>query len=328
MRALVYSGPGRMVVADLPLPHPTAAEVQIAVTTAAICGLDLAAFRGLSHSHTPPLVLGHECVGRTPEGTRVVVNPFICCGACAACQSGAHNLCRNWRLLGLGCTPGCHAEHLAVPASHITPISDGLSDERAVLAEPLANIVHLFRLAPSVEGQRIGIIGAGTMGALALQLALHARAKFVLVEDVNEARLCAARAMGATAAVNVAEPSGHAAARGIAAGGLDIVLDASGTAAARQSAFSLCRPGGVVVLLGMAAARSELDFAASIRQEHRVVMSFGYTPADFAQSLALLATGAVDLTPWTACLPLQQGQRAFERISVPGETLRMLLRVS
>jgi threonine dehydrogenase-like Zn-dependent dehydrogenase len=154
-------------------------------------------------------------------------------------------------------------------------------------------------------------------------------ARETLVQDVNESRLAVARKMGATAAINAATEEGRAQAKEFAGHGLDIVLDASGNDAARQSAFDLCRPGGQVILLGMGKERSEVDFVASIRKEHRVTMSFAYTPADFARSLALLIAGEIDLSPWTVEMPLAEGQRAFDTMTQsPGDTLKMLLRVS
>jgi threonine dehydrogenase-like Zn-dependent dehydrogenase len=81
-------------------------------------------------------------------------------------------------------------------------------------------------------------------------------------------------------------------------------------------------------MLGMGDQKSEIDFVSSIRKEHRVVMSFAYTPTDFQRSLELLLEGAIDLTPWTISLPLERGQESFERMSSsPGATLKMLLEV-
>ena len=83
-----------------------------------------------------------------------------------------------------------------------------------------------------------------------------------------------------------------------------------------------------VVLLGLAKERSEINFAASIRNEHRVLMSFGYTKEDFTHSLDLLTAGAIDLRPWTAQMALEEGQTAFERMTCSrGDTLKMILRV-
>ena len=226
-------------------------------------------------------------------------------------------------------TQGCYAEFVAIANAQVYAIPDSLPDAQAVLAEPLANIVHLFRLAAPQTFFRMGIVGGGTMGALALLTARRLGAREILVQDVNEQRLAVARQMGATVAANVATEEGRAQAKDFAGYGLDLVLDASGSDSARQAAFDLCRPGGQVVLLGMGKERSEIDFVSSIRKEHRVVMSFAYTPVDFERSLALLIADEISLTPWTVELPLEEGQRAFDTMTKsPGDTLKMLLRVS
>jgi 2-desacetyl-2-hydroxyethyl bacteriochlorophyllide A dehydrogenase len=329
MRALVFTAPRQLEMQRLPRPRPAAGECAIAVTAAGICGSDLTAFLGRSSSRVPPMVLGHELVGRRSDGHRVVVNPFLACGRCPACRAGHQNLCSSWRLLGMNQTPGCFAEFVAIPATHVHDIPDSLSDAQAILAEPLANIVHLLRLAAPQPGLRMGIVGAGIMGSLALLAALRHGVRDILVEEISEVRLASARRMGATLAVHPDSEAGRAEVRKLIGDGLDLVLDASGTASAREEAFHLCRPGGLVVLLGMAQARSEIDFAAAIRREQRVILSFGYTPIDFARSLNMLAAGEIDLDPWTAEMPLEAGQMAFEKISgMPGETLKMLLRVA
>ena len=328
MRALVYTAPKKMLVEDRPRPAVQENEVEIAVDAAGICGSDVSGFLGHSRRRIPPLVLGHELVGRTPEGKRVVANPLIHCGHCAACLSGAQNLCSSWRLLGLDRTEGCYAEYVSLPNSHLYEIPDDLSDARAVMAEPLANIVHLFRIAAPAPFFRMGIVGGGTMGSLALLAARRLGVREILVQDLSDARLRVARQMGAAAAVNVSSEEGRAETRRFAGNGLDLVLDASGVGAARQAAFDLCRPGGTVVLLGMGAEKSEIDFVTSIRKEHRVVMSFAYTPVDFERSLSLLIGGEIDLTPWTVEMALEEGQQAFDRITTnPGDTLKILLRV-
>ncbi len=329
MRALVYTAPRQMTMEDAPRPRPAAGECEIAVAAAGICGSDMSGFLGHSRRRIPPLVLGHELVGRRADGRRVVANPLISCGRCTACLSGAQNLCASWRLLGLGKTAGCFAESVAIPETQVYEIPDALSDARAVMTEPLANIVHLFRIAAPLPIFRMGIVGGGTMGSMALLTALRLGVREVLVEDVSEVRLKTVRGMGATLAANVSTEEGRAEAARFAGHGLDLVLDASGSSAARQAAFDLCRPGGLVVLLGMSQERSEIDFVTSIRKEHRVAMSFAYTPVDFERSLALLTAGEIDISPWTVEMPLEEGQQAFDRMTTaPGDTLKMVLRVN
>ncbi len=329
MRALVYTAPRQVRLEDWPRLAPAHGEVEIAVTAAGICGSDISGFLGHSRRRTPPMVMGHELVGRTSAGQRVVANPLINCGRCTACLGGAQNLCSSWRLLGMDRTPGCYAEYVSIPETQVYPVPDEFSDERAVIAEPLANIVHLFRIAAPAPFFRMGIVGGGTMGSLALLTAKRLGVSEVLVQDVNDLRLQTSRDMGATLAANVSTEEGRADAQRFAGRGLDLVLDASGTSAARQAAFDLCRPGGTVVMLGMGQEKSEIDFVTSIRKEHRVVMSFAYTPVDFERSLALLKAGEIDLAPWTVEMALEQGQQAFDRMTTnPGDTLKMLLRVN
>jgi 2-desacetyl-2-hydroxyethyl bacteriochlorophyllide A dehydrogenase len=329
MRALVYTAPRHVAVEDRPRPLAADGEIEIAVSAAGICGSDISGFLGHSRRRIPPMVLGHELVGRRADGRRVVANPLISCGRCTACLGGAQNLCSSWRLLGMDKTAGCYQEFVTVPERQVHEISDELTDARAVAVEPLANIVHLFRIAAPAPFFRMGIVGAGTMGTLALQTALWLGVREILVQDVSEVRLAVAKKLGATLAVNVASEEGRGAAREFAGHGLDLVLDASGTSEARQSAFDLCRPGGLVVMLGMAKERSEIDFVTSIRKEHRVAMSFAYTPVDFERSLKLLTAGEIDLTPWTVEMPLSDGQKAFDKMTTaPGDTLKMTLRVS
>jgi len=329
MKALVYVGPGRVQLEERPRPVVDSGEAEVAIELAGVCGSDISGFLGHSTRRKPPLVLGHELIGRLSNGKRVVANPLISCGVCGACLAGTQNLCESWRLLGMDQTAGSFAEFVSLPSRQIYEIPDSLPASRAVLAEPLANIVHLFRSAAPVPFFRLAIVGGGTMGALALLVSEKIGAQDLLVADVSEQRLATVKQLGASAAVNTGTPPGVAEAQKLAGRGFDLVLDASGSGPARQMAFDLCRPGGCVLLLGMAAQSSELNFVTSIRKEHRVVMSFAYTPADFRRALDLLIAGEVDLDRWTEKYPLERGQEALERIShTPGATLKMLLEIN
>jgi threonine dehydrogenase-like Zn-dependent dehydrogenase len=288
MRALVYTAPGKVEIEERPRPNTQNGEAQIAIEVAGICGSDISGFLGHSALRRPPLVLGHELVGRLHDGRRVVANPLVSCGHCDACLSGSQNLCETWKLLGLGTTPGTFAEYVSLPSAQVYEVPDSLTAEQAILAEPLANIVHLFRIVSPPPLFRLAIVGAGTMGALALLTSLRVGARDVMVADVNDQRLEIMRKLGAWSTINAAKPDRVSEAQRFAGRGYDVVIDASGSAPARQMAFDFCRPGGQVVLLGMAAQRSEVNFIASIRKEHRVVMSFAYTPIDFKRSLDLL----------------------------------------
>jgi L-iditol 2-dehydrogenase len=325
----VYTGPGRVEMQDRPRPAALPGQEEIAIQIAGVCGSDISGFLGHSALRKPGLVLGHELLGRRADGRRVVANPLVSCGQCNACLSGAQNLCESWKLLGLGTTPGTFAEYVALPSGQVYDVPDSLSSEQAILAEPLANIVHMFRIVSPPPFFRFAIVGAGTMGALALLASRLIGGRDVLAVDVNDERLATMRKLGASALANVSTADATAEALRSSGRGYDVVLDASGSAPARQMAFDLCRPGGQVILLGMGTQRSEVNFVASIRKEHRVVMSFAYSPADFRRSLDLLIAGEINLTPWTVRMPLERGQEAMERMSHrPGVALKMMLEVA
>jgi threonine dehydrogenase-like Zn-dependent dehydrogenase len=314
---------------ERPRPAVLPGEEEIAIQVAGVCGSDITGFLGHSPLRKPGLVLGHELLGRRSDGRRVVANPLLSCGVCAACMSGAQNLCETWKLLGLGTTAGTFADYVALPSGQVYDVPDSLTSEQAVLAEPLANIVHMFRIVVPAPFFRFAIVGAGTMGALALLASLRIGARDVLAVDVNDERLAIMRKLGAAAIANVRGADTVAEAVRNAGRAYDIVLDASGNAPARQMAFDLCRPGGQVILLGMGTQSSEVNFVASIRKEHRVVMSFAYTPQDFRRSLDLLIADEINLTPWTVRIPLERGQEAMERMSHnPGVALKMMLEVA
>jgi threonine dehydrogenase-like Zn-dependent dehydrogenase len=258
-------------------PEPKTGEEEIVIEVAGVCG-SISRFLGHSALRRPPLVLGHELVGRRREHRRVVANPLVSCGT-ASRAFLAGRICANrgscsaWDYSGPSRnTSRCYTQVYEIP--------DSLTSEQAILAEPLANIVHLFRLVSPPPFFRLAIVGAGTMGALAVSAAMRIGARDVLAADVNEQRLETMRKLGTSSTVNAGTADAVADAIRNAGRGCDVVIDASGSAPARQLAFDFCRPGGQVVLLGMGTQRSEVNFVTSIRKEHRVVMSFAYTPVD------------------------------------------------
>ena len=115
------------------------------------------------------------------------------CGLCTACISGAQNLCESWKLLGLGTTPGTFAEYVVLPSAQVYEVPILSTSELAILAEPLANIVHMLRIVAPPPFFRFAIVGAGTMGALALLASLRIGARDVLAVDVNDERLAIMR---------------------------------------------------------------------------------------------------------------------------------------
>src|SRR5919204_1054268 len=180
MKALVYLGPRRMELQEAPDPSPGEGDIVIETEASAICGSDLHGFRHSSPRRVPPLIMGHETIGRIAAvgrgvdaarvGERVVLKPILACGECEACRAGRTNLCENGRLVGRDLTGG-FAERFAVPASAAVAIPEDVSGDVGTLIEPLANAVHVT--ARSVApGDDVLVIGAGPIGALMARMAV------------------------------------------------------------------------------------------------------------------------------------------------------------
>lgn len=221
---------------------------------------------------------------------------------------------------------GAYAEFVVAPATQLRAIPDEVSDERAVWAEPLANIVHCFRISMSEKPKSMMILGAGTMGALGLTVAKSRGIEKVFVVDKNEARLGAAKQIGADEAIKVTEHGRDA--RGTEFGKVDYVFDAVGVSAMRRLALEICKRGGRIGFLGMGENETSLPFIDMIRNEQAIFTSFAYTPADFAESVRLIESGTGPLTRWMETRPLEEGQEAFLKMTHdPGGTLKLVFRI-
>jgi threonine dehydrogenase-like Zn-dependent dehydrogenase len=334
----VYVGPERVEIQQVPEPALRAGEVRLRVQAAGICGSDIHGFLGHSARRQRGLVMGHETVALVEDvhptvdgwrpSQRVCFNPLVSCGACHVCGGGRENLCPDWRLFGMDRLQGTYAERVAVPARQLHALPDGLPDLEAILVEPMAVLVHAFRLAAITDpAASLAIIGAGPIGALALVLAKLRGLERVCVVDVNEQRLSTARRLGADLVVPSRAVDPVPAVRAwTSGGGAEIVVEAVGHDGTRRAAADMAARGARLVFLGMAENETALPWVDMLRNEQSVVTSFAYTPADFAASVALISSRRVDLTPWTEAWPLERGQDAFLKMAHdPGPTLKMML---
>ncbi|MGN6300182.1 MAG: zinc-dependent alcohol dehydrogenase [Angustibacter sp.] len=298
MRALVFTGPGAMELQDVSTPAVPDGWVPITVRASGICGSELHGFRAVGFRR-PPLVMGHEFAGETPDGRRVVVNPLLSCGECDLCRRDHPELCRERQLLGVHLGGG-FAERVAVPASALHEIPDDMSWETAALIEPLANAVHAWRQVDQRSLERVAVIGAGAIGLVSLLVAMHEQLGDVTVVDRSTSRLDLAARLGAADCVTELDAE------------YDVVIDAVGSAQTRASAVEHVRPGGTSVWLGLAEAGAGFDGNGLVRGEKRVVGSFAYSPEDFAAAVSMAPS--LDLG-WATPIAMEDSQRVFMELA-------------
>ncbi len=319
MNALVYLGPRRMSWQEEPDPEPGPGEVVIRATASAVCGSDLHGFREASPRRIPPLVMGHETVGRIDAvgegvdasriGERVVLKPILACGACDRCLEGRDNICRQGRLVGRDLAGG-FAERFAVPAPATVPIAGDVSDDVATLTEPLANAVHVTSRSVAL-GDTVLVIGAGPIGALMARMAVERGASAVFSADRIPSRLELARAQGARP-LDPDDPEGSM--RREIADGVDVVIDAVGVEATWALGLRSVRPGGRIEVVGLGAPAGTIDFFSVVGREVQVSGSFGWTSEDFRRALELVEGGSIDVAGWLTGFSMAEGQRAFEEL--------------
>ena len=257
----------------------------------------------------PPLVLGHEVVGRV-DGADYAVYPLIGCGECAHCLAGEDNLCASWQLIGMH-RAGVFAEQVLVPRHSLVALPDGLDHMRAVLVEPLACCVGA--LVPHGDAHTIAVLGCGPLGLLTVYLAARSGASVTAVDPLSERRAIAER-LGAATTADALEP-----------GDFDLVVDAAGFEATWRAALAGVRSAGTIVMLGLGSAEGTFPMAQLVRRAINLRGQFAYSRAEFARALEIVAEGDLALD-WLSTAPLDAGAEAFANlVDRPAEYAKVVL---
>lgn len=321
MRASLLRRTGDIVIEERPTPKPGPDDVLVAVTAVGVCGSDVHYYQ---HGRIgdfvvrAPLVLGHEAggvvVGVGPNvpaeriGERVSIEPGVPCGRCAECRQGRYNLCPDVRFFATPPIDGAFCEYVVVPADFAYPVPESVSDDAAALMEPLSVGIWANRKAGVGAGSRVLVAGAGPIGLVVTQVARAFGAAEVVVSDLAEPRLAAARRLGATATVQPGEPLGDE---------FDAFIDCSGAAPAVAAGIRAVRRAGWVVLVGMGADEVPVPVSAVQTRELTLTGTFRYANT-WPQAIGLVTAGLVDLDAMvTGHFPLDQVERALTESTQP-----------
>jgi len=313
MKALVYTAPNEVTFRDEPDPALASGEVVLRIDAVGICGSDMHAYHGHDPRRNPPLVLGHEFAGTVAQGPgtgrRYTGNPLITCGHCEYCEQGRNNLCANRTMVGMT-RPGAFAQYMAIPASCLVELPEGLGPREAALTEPAATALHGIHLAqkalvrPIAECRTL-VIGGGAVGLLSALLLHHSGARGIAVAETNALRRASAARTGAC------EPFDPLADGTPAEASCDFVIDAVGAKATRAAAFRAVKPGGVVLHIGLQDWASEIDMRKLTLAEITLVGTYTYSTTDLRATVKLLAGGAFGDLAWVEERPLAEGAAAF-----------------
>lgn len=305
MRALVITAPDRAEVQEVPAPTPGPGEVVVDVDRAGICGTDVEIFRGqmayLRSGHARfPMRIGHEwtgIVGSVGEGAdtgwvgrRVMGDTMLGCGSCRRCMRGKQHVCAQRHELGIrGGRPGALAEQVAVPASSLHELPVGLDPAVGAMVEPGGNALRAVEGAALAPGDRVLILGPGTIGLLCALLARAVGAEVHLL-GVTQASMDVARGLGFehvwTAQTLPELP-------------IDAIIDAATSPDLPARALELVEPGGRVVYIGLASSASLIDTRELVLGDLTAVGVLSASPG-LPGAIAAFTGGGVDPRPLVA----------------------------
>lgn len=320
-RSVVVDEPGRHRLVTGPQPQPGPGEVRVAVHAAGVCASDREVYDGTRADGYVryPVTPGHEWSGIVDAvgegavplgdggpagllGRKVVAEGFRACLRCVRCREGATSLCASGYDETGFTRPGAFADSLVLPARLLHLLPDDADLRAAALLEPAAVVAAAVLAAQPQAGERIAVLGAGTLGMLAVQLlAAHSPAELLAV-DPREQRAQQALTAGATHARTPGGESVSESGGGFGDSGgpadYDLVVETAGAPSTAHDACMLARRGGRVVLTGMFEPGAQGIDPVHLSVSQLTVRSvFGASSAAWSYAVRAFGSGLLDPAP-------------------------------
>lgn len=315
MRAAVMQDFGdALSIESVPQPEPGPGEILIRVEACGVCHSDLHIVEGdqprFRAGTKPRLIPGHEVVGRVVAlgagasghqvGDRVgVAWRAGSCGQCEMCRSGHENLCPNGGVTGMT-VDGGYAQFMCARADYAIPVPGELSAEEAA---PLfcagVTSYRAVKQAGVGPGQKVGVIGVGGLGHLAVQIARALGAEIIAL-DTSDEKLALAKELGASQVFRADQADSAKAIR--KTGGVHVAVVTSAAKAAFDTALSILRPTGTMSVVGLPSEPLQIPALALVGGELRVMGSAVGTRDDVRAVLDMAARGQVKCRVHTRAL--------------------------
>jgi len=337
MKAAIYYNPKKIQTEDIPRPKISPDEILVEMKACGLCGSDLMHWYLKSRA---PLVLGHEPTGivaktgknvnQFKKGERVFVHHHVACLECHYCAHGDYTLCEDFAKTKIH--PGGLAEYFRVPAPNVQKdtlkIPDSLSFEEATLIEPVACCLKAHTKLVIRPEDTVVIIGAGPAGIIHTSLSKNLRPAKIIVSDLINYRLEAAKQFGADLIVNPKNESLIEKVREVTSGrGADVVIVTAPNAEAVAEGLKTCRRGGTVCLFAPTPPSTQVSVSPRrlFFSEIRIVPSYSTSHIETRTALKLISSGKIKAKELiTHRFPLSETSEAF-KTAEKGECLKVVI---
>ena len=337
MKVAMLEEARRIAIRNVHDLRPAPDELLIRTAYAGVCGSDLHAFQGKHPFRKPPVILGHELSGTIVEigsevrgfhpGDRVTVMPLLACKSCLHCRTGNENICLNKKVPGIEGWLGSFAQYFLSKPSITYRLGETTGLDVGVLAEPLAVGIHsILRRGRVQAGNRVLILGAGTIGILTAIAAKMAGAKETVVTDLFEFNLGIARELSGAKTYNAQTAGLEEIILSDFPEKFDVTMLCSGAPKTVAQAFLLTRRGGRIVVTGLFHAPVPVELTTVSLNEFEVVGSVVYDDQDFKKAVEWIDSGAVAFSKIiTHVLPIEKAEHALNLLDRHHEDVAKIL---
>lgn len=314
MKSVVIHAGGSVTVEEKPLPQIEAGDdVLVQVICSGLCGSDIPR---IFHegAHFYPITLGHEFCGRVAEtgcavndlrpGDLVSCVPLQPCFECEECGRQLWSQCRNYSFIGSR-SDGGNREYIVVPRKNLFHLPAGTQPVEGAFFEPITVSLHTIELAGGCRDKEVIIVGAGTIGLLAMQCAKAMGARSVTAIDINSERLALSQRLGADYVFNSAEMTADDIREVMHSRRFDqLILETAGAPQTVELSIRLAGPQAQIGLIGTLHRDLNLSsatFGLILRKELKVLGSWmNYSGAwpgvEWEQATRLFNAGKIDLS--------------------------------
>ena len=325
MLQAVMTQPGKIEFREVEKPIAGPEEVVIQVKRIGVCGSDIHVYHGM-HPYTHyPIVQGHEVSGVITQvgtlvqdllpGDQVVFMPQVTCGECYPCRHGQYHICDNLKVMGFQ-TGGAAQEYYTVSADKVLKLPASLTLDQGALVEPVSVAVHALSRYGDVEGKKVVVLGAGTIGNLVAQVARASGAGEVLITDISDYKLEKASECGITATINTGRADlGDAIRQYMGPDKADLILECVGAPETITQAVNNARKGSVIVVVGVFGKKPTLDLGLIQDRELTMTGTLMYQKCDYEKAIDFVHRGKIHLQPLvTHRFAFREYQNAYQAI--------------